>query len=283
MKTTQQWFVEATAHKNGLRQGLHSAWHKFALSADQLIKPGHLGIPLRLNIYANGYTARLLECMRADYPGLCCLLGDELFDTFARAYIMETPSKSYTLFDLGQGFAAFLLRTKPDVVQLTDEMAAQLLLPIEVARLERSRVEVIRCKGHEAEPPCEAQAHSDLLIMTDCPLKLSDTARLHRFAFEMTDIIHQLDSKNKPNPSPARSCNLVIWRHNFRIQMLQIEDWQYNFLSCCQEQGTLLHSAHSAADKREVPVSEILAKLYVWLPVMLQNGLVRSMVGSGFR
>lgn len=271
MALTQQWLREATAHKMGLRQGLYSAWNKYTLSADQLVKPGHLGIERRLSIYAGGYSARLLECMRADYSSLCYLLGDELFNTFALAYIMERPSRSYTLFDLGQGFPEFLNKTKPVDDSIAYTIKDRILLPIEVARLERQRVEVIRCRGHEQEPEQDVE----LLLMTDSNLQLSHTARLLHFNFPMIELMQVLDHQEDIPAIKADPCHIVIWRHSFRIQMQQLENWQYDFLSFCSSNRSFYQSAQLVAKKRGENIGAVLARLYIWLPLFLQRGLLR--------
>ena len=56
----------------------------------------------RLEIYAGAYYARLLECLRAEYPIMAEAMGTELFDEFAVEYLQHYPSHSYTLNDLGR-------------------------------------------------------------------------------------------------------------------------------------------------------------------------------------
>ena len=58
----------------------------------------------RLEIYAGAYYARLLECLRAEYPIMAEAMGTELFDEFAVEYLQHYPSHSYTLNDLGSQF-----------------------------------------------------------------------------------------------------------------------------------------------------------------------------------
>ena len=58
----------------------------------------------RLEIYAGAYYARLLECLRAEYPIMAEAMGTELFDEFAVEYLQRYPSHSYTLNDLGGQF-----------------------------------------------------------------------------------------------------------------------------------------------------------------------------------
>ena len=45
----------------------------------------------RLEIYAGAYYARLLECLRAEYPIMAEAMGTELFDEFAVEYLQRLP------------------------------------------------------------------------------------------------------------------------------------------------------------------------------------------------
>lgn len=64
----------------------------------------------RLGVYRGMYVARLNEVLRADYPAVAELLGDELFDEMAQMYVREHPSRSYTLNDFGAALPGFLKR-----------------------------------------------------------------------------------------------------------------------------------------------------------------------------
>src|SRR3954468_429825 len=67
----------------------------------------------RVGIYAGGYRLRLIECLRAEYPLLRRLAGPPAFDLFAQGYIAARPSRSYTLYDFGAGFADYLEASRP--------------------------------------------------------------------------------------------------------------------------------------------------------------------------
>lgn len=78
-----------------------------------LARSNVLGPLDRLAVYGHAYFARLLDCLREEYPVLKHALGDEAFDAFATGYLQEHPSRSYTLFELGAKFPDFLRDTRP--------------------------------------------------------------------------------------------------------------------------------------------------------------------------
>ncbi len=106
----------------------------------------------RLAVYRRGYRLRLLECLRGSFPALCHLLGRDLFDAFADDYLDACPSRSYTLFGVGEHFADHLERTRPDRDQPPAEREAWVDLMVDLARFERVFAEVYHGPGTETGP-----------------------------------------------------------------------------------------------------------------------------------
>jgi hypothetical protein len=76
------------------------------------------------------------------------LVGDQVFDLFASAYIAALPSRSYSLYGLGAGFADFLEATRPEGTGPASIEA----IPASLTRLERAMAEAQRAVGTEALP-----------------------------------------------------------------------------------------------------------------------------------
>src|SRR5258707_9350668 len=103
----------------------------------------------RLAIYSYAYYARLLECLREEFPVLKHALGEEVFDAFAVGYLEKYPSRSYTLFQLGVNFPRFLAETRPDR-EADEGVAAEWPdFLIDLATLERTFSEVFDGPGVE--------------------------------------------------------------------------------------------------------------------------------------
>src|SRR5437588_5657193 len=77
--------------------------------AEEIIKPNdRLTSFERLEIYNRQYWFRLLSCMYDDFPGLRTIVGEKQFERLATAYLLECPSKSFTLRNLGSRLAEWL-------------------------------------------------------------------------------------------------------------------------------------------------------------------------------
>jgi hypothetical protein len=68
------------------------------------------GIPagVRLNIYRNNTITNLCNALKADYPVLERLVGNDFFLYAARCYIAQTPSRSGDINDYGDDFPKFI-------------------------------------------------------------------------------------------------------------------------------------------------------------------------------
>jgi hypothetical protein len=76
--------------------------HSIRAEANLLLKPNsRLSSMERLEIYRRSYWFRLLDSLREDFPGLCAILGPRLFSRLSEAYLTDSPSRSFTLRNLG--------------------------------------------------------------------------------------------------------------------------------------------------------------------------------------
>jgi len=80
--------------------------------ASRFIKPNdRLSSFDRLEIYNRQYWFRLLSSMIEDFPGLRAVLGDRKFEAMSKAYLMDCPSQSFTLRNLGSRLEAWPTQT----------------------------------------------------------------------------------------------------------------------------------------------------------------------------
>jgi hypothetical protein len=155
------WFQAAVTHPDGVRNGVTSgeARRHLDIPAESvetvLTRSKSLPVLDRLAVYGHAYFARLIDCLREEYPVLKAALGEEVFDSFAVEYLLRFPSRSYTLFELGKHFPQFLRDTRPPGVG--PEPAWPDFL-IDLATLERTFNEVFDGPGTEGRPTLDRAA-----------------------------------------------------------------------------------------------------------------------------
>jgi hypothetical protein len=96
-------------------QALQLEIQRYVLRADELaVDRVHDGVRATagecLGIYAEAYRLRFLGVLRADYPALRALLGDDAFDALARDYIEDHPSRHFSVRHFGTDLADHLAR-----------------------------------------------------------------------------------------------------------------------------------------------------------------------------
>jgi hypothetical protein len=96
---------------------------KGAAFKSQIIDDKKVGATKRLNIYYDAYRLRIIEALSNVYPHLKNLLGDDLFDKTARAYIDLHPSTYRNMRWVGDKMHAHLQQTLPQH-PIAAEMAA---------------------------------------------------------------------------------------------------------------------------------------------------------------
>lgn len=105
-------FWELITAPEGVRPGLEALVRagKADASAIESLLGGDDRLPAaeRLDIYANMYFFRLLDCLREDFPRLATALGEGRFHNLATDYLLAHPSANPSLRYLGERLPAFI-------------------------------------------------------------------------------------------------------------------------------------------------------------------------------
>lgn len=199
LRELQRWFATVTASPHGVQP--------HARRMDRWVTRGpHLSAAERVQLYHDGYFARLVECLTDDYPALRYALGTDTFEEVTRAYISAQPSRSPSLNGYGRNFPAFCrARAEPWA-----RFAADL------ARLEWSLVEVVH------EPLVETLAPEGLASV---PAERLMTARLvpiaclrvHRFDYPVNDFYQGFREERAPELPGAASTGTAVHRQGLSL------------------------------------------------------------------
>jgi len=224
----------------------------------------------RLAIYAGGYLQRLLECLRAEYPALRGLVGEQVFDLFARGYLAARPSRSYSLYDLGAGFADHLDATlpPPDPAEPYDR------LPGELARLERARVESHRAAGPEDDPAQALLNPVELFMTPGVRVCTPATVRLLRLSFDLIAVLAAADGGERPGLPEAGPVLCAIARSRYRVKAHALTPAQFAFLQACAQPRDVQSALAQAADAAAQPAGALWADLLTWAPGAIEAGLL---------
>ena len=233
------------------------------VAGDERLGPGE-----RVGIYARGYRARLLECLRADFPALRLFTGDTVFDLFAEDYVAASPPRARSLYGFGAGFADHLAARQPPEAS---EPGSVLGLPAQLARIERARSEAQRAPGVETEavPP-----GADLVFAPGARLRRPDSCILLRLDYDFVPLLAAADRGEQGELPPATRSLVAVARAGWRVRVHRLDAWRYAFLAALGAEGTeVQRAASAAAEASGRETSSLLADLAIWLPAAGLAGL----------
>ena len=219
LKQIQEWMVGVITHPKGAVIGAEeTSINDQHWNIQSVVSPSDtLTSEQRIGIYHNGYFARLIECFKVEYRGLLNALGEELFQHFAWNFLLEHPSTSYTLNDLGKLFPSFLESTL-----LENESAPESwqLFILDVAKFERTFTEVYNGEGHETL----------LDTKSSNQLQISPAIVMLDLKFPVAECIGHFREDNFTSfPEPMIS-HYVFTRQNYMVKVYRLEDSEYQTL-----------------------------------------------------
>lgn len=232
--------------------------------AAALLAPSPLTAERRLSLYARGYRARLLDALRREFPALCALMGQDVFDLFADGYIAAHPPSSPSLHDLGAHFPDWLEATRPP-----GDPGDLEAVPAQLARLERAWSSALRAPGPEGLTPPPA----DLLLQPTGRLTLPQTTVLLRLDFDFAPLLAAVVDGDEPPAPEARPTLVAIARADYRVRLHTLGPGRFAWLEALGHGGAPALPAVAKAAQGEAP-GKLLADLTLWLPLAIQAGLV---------
>ncbi|RNL86013.1 HvfC/BufC N-terminal domain-containing protein [Halostreptopolyspora alba] len=201
-------------------------------AADVVTASSRLTAEQRLAVYQQGYRARLVECMRAHYPVLGEVLGADLFTEFALGYLRSRPSRNYTLADLGDGFADYLQRNRPEGDPDREEDHDWVDSLIDLARFERAFAESYAAPDAQESTADEETVLPDphstawagtVLLAAPCVRLVRAGFAVHRFAAAIR--------QGEEPPPPGGPVSLLLARCGFAVIVAELETGHHELLS----------------------------------------------------
>ncbi len=253
LSQVQRWMQAVITHPGGVVPGIASSQARAQLDVsgdrvEMVITRSRAQTAIeRLEIYAKAYYARLLECLRAEFPVLVHAMGADLFDEFAVGYLERYPSHSYTLNHLGANFAQYLEETRPEPRTSAPEWPEFL---VDLARLEWAFSEVFDGPGAENEPlldPAELRAIPPER-WPDVRLKPVPCLRTLALRFPVNRYYRAVRRKRAARPAAPAETFLAVTRRDYVVRHYELTRSQHALLSAVVSGANVAEAIAAAAD-----------------------------------
>jgi Putative DNA-binding domain len=248
--------------------------HPMRAYASRFIKPNdRLTSFERLEIYNRQYWFRLLSSMNEDFPGVRAVLGDRRFDAMCKAYLVDCPSRSFTLRDLGGRLESWL-RKHPRWA------GAKQALALDIVRLEWADIEAFDGKQEPVLRPEDLGASAG----PNLRLKLQPYVRLLDFKYPVDDLLLDVRKDDedtdfasnafqekrkrkrahavaKLKPSPIF---LAVHRIDFSVYFRRIEREEFAILTALRQGKTIAQATGAAFRNSSIKPEDRPASVQQW-------------------
>jgi len=265
----QRWLTSIMVKPGTLPDKVQRADKHYQLDHRAVIRgTDRMSSQQQIGIYARGYIARLLECMSAEFPAVKYLMGDDLFEVFAKAYLVQAPSTSPDLYDLGKHFPAFLKASQPNNGDKKFD------LPVGIATLERAIAEVARISGLEKQTAGHVSEPDIFNLFGGAELQASPCMILLHLQYPLADFVKAVQHEEEPEPPAPAENYTVVSRKNYIVNIHALLPWQWHFLNVLQTSGSYRQAIEDTAKTTNSTIDSIMADLVLWLPVAENFGYI---------
>jgi hypothetical protein len=285
LKQLQRWMQAVITNLEGVRTGVASPEARTVIDVSPeevervVTRSKALSGLERLEIYHRAYYARLIECLREEYPVLLHALGDEAFDAFAVAYLQKYPSRSYTLNRLGDYFRQYLSETRPESEM--GEKVSPIDWPaflIDLVTLEMTYNEIFDGPGVEGNEllnldqvlAITAERWPEARLEPVCCLRLLQLSYpVHRYYAA----VRKKKEARLPKPSTT---HLAITRRQFVVRRYELTRLQYRLLDALVRGATLGEAIRGVTERGGPGLDRLAQNLRQWFRNWTAEGFFQA-------
>jgi hypothetical protein len=228
----------------------------------------------RLEIYNRQYWFRLLSSMTEDFPGVRSVLGEKRFDAMCKAYLMDCPSRSFTLRNLGAKLEPWL-RTHPKWA------GAKQQLVLDIAGLEWADIEAFDAGAVPALRTEDLGGVSGAGLR----LQLQPYVQLLSFHYPVDDLLLAMRKEEEDKEFASNAFEerrrkrkhvravaklkpgaifLVVHRIDNSVYFRRIEAEEFAVLAALRRRQTLEKAIDAAFRESAIPPDERAASVQQW-------------------
>ena len=251
------------------------------IEAAEFITPNNRLTSLeRLEIYSRSYWYRALDSLYDDFPGLRAVLGQQAFHRLSRAYLVECPSRSFTLRNLGERLAGWLQRN-PQYAGRSHALA------LDMVRLEWAHIEAFDGAAEKALGP------EDLIELgPDLRAGLQPYIRLLEFEYPVDKLLIQVNRASEEHEEASNAVlkqkhhdlawraihwkrertHLAVHRVEFTVYYRRITAEEFRILNAFREGQPVGHAIQYGFENSTASLDEQRRMLETWFAAWAELG-----------
>jgi hypothetical protein len=202
----------------------------------EVVPAGKLTVKEALEVYRDGYHARLVDSLRETYSAVNFFLGDEKFTELALDFTKNNSSSFYNLNHYGQGFA----KTLP--------------LPFlaELAHFEWEFCRLFHAKLDKSQMLKEIPNH-------DFKLTFVSHLRIFQYKYGIVNLWNAYANSSDDSPDWQTPQNLILYRQGSDLRIKELSNSEYALLHLLMQAKTM--ATGFAVDLDEEAVSALFSFL----------------------
>ena len=267
----ERWMQEVIQHPEGAREGSESTaarklpGFKNTRIEDVFLPSEHLSAEYRVNMYANMYVWRLMECIQSDFPAVHHALGDDTFSSLAQGYVNKHPSRHYSLNRFGAKFSEYVRNEVPKVPHR--EFIAD-LAALEWAIEEVFDAAPVKVLPKEAffKVPADKWATTRLKLAPAFRM-LKSAYPVNKFSTNFRDLSGSNSKKRLKIPkrlSAKKPECTALFRKHYSVYRIELSWAQYCVLDALRQDLPLGDALEHAASQPGVKAEELVSNLKNW-------------------
>jgi hypothetical protein len=216
---------------------------------------------VRLAVYQNNYAHSLTEALKATYPVILRLIGEDLFTALALDYVKQSPPTTASLLEYGEDFINHVV---------SHPACKELHYLVDVGQIEWCYLQCFHGPDLQSINMHHLLAHDedDLAQLSfswhpNCYLLSSDYPSLTIWEANLEEEVEEI------NLSEAEPSRLLLYRNDeLQVVPMQLHPFAYNFCQSLADGQTISMAWQTIQAQLDTPLPE--EELYQLLSFLLQ-------------
>ncbi|MGE4233090.1 MAG: DUF2063 domain-containing protein [Bacteriovoracia bacterium] len=219
----------------------------------------------RLDIYAEAYFARLVECLAKDFEAVSSVLDEDSFRRVVADYLEVYPSKTLNIGEVGRSFSDFLkgYAFASGVPYLSD-----------LAKLEWALIEAFYAENTSRFDPSTLAALSPEAWST-LTLTLHPSVHILRLNWPVDTIWKARRETDVPTDLLPEDTALLVYRQGFILNVERIDPLQREFLQLILDRLPLGTALDKIQEKSESSETELGSLFQTWFAHWVGTGIIQ--------